>query len=353
MQGKLECASPNSCEIVEDVNVKKEIRVLEYGGLDLHVKKKTNTVRDLVKEEQIDFSVQGKLECASPNFSDKKDVNVKKEVRDSVNWDLDLHFKKETSTVRDLVKKKQIGFQMQVKFECANPNSSDDKYVVNLRKEIRDLGNGSDVVYCPRFLAYDKSWEYFNYLNKHIPWTRPTIRVFGKQFLQPRDVCYIASKGLKNLSYSGYTPQAYCWDDFPPLKEILDEVHKAFPEGRFNSLLLNRYNSGNDYVGWHADDEKVYGPKPDIASISFGCERDFFLKKKEKNSKKSQAEDKVEGEPQSKRAKINCEEQYSFNLKHGSLLMMRGNTQRDWLHSVPKRAKATSTRINLTFRLIL
>ena len=45
-------------------------------------------------------------------------------------------------------------------------------------------------------------------------------------------------------------------------------------------------------------------------------------------------------------------EQHSFTLKHGSLLVMRGYTQRDWLHSVPKRAKAQSTRINLTFRLV-
>lgn len=216
--------------------------------------------------------------------------------------------------------------------------------------KVTDLGNGSDVVYLPRFLTPEKSWEYLHYLNKHIPWTRPTIRVFGKPCVQPRDVCYIASEGLKELSYSGYKPDAHSWDDFPPLKEILDEVHKAFPGSHFNSLLLNRYNSGNDYVGWHADDEKLYGDNPEIASISFGCERDFLLKKR--SYKKSQGE--VEGEPPSKRLKKNNGvEQYSFNLKHGSLLLMRGNTQRDWLHSVPKRLKAGSTRVNLTFRRVV
>lgn len=217
--------------------------------------------------------------------------------------------------------------------------------------KVKDLGNGSEVLYLGRFLTYAQSWDYFDYLNNHIPWTRPTIHVFGKPFLQPRDVCYIASKGLKELSYSGYKPHAYSWDDFPPLKEILDQVHKAFPESHFNSLLLNRYNSGNDYVGWHADDEKLYGPTPQIASISFGCERDFFLKKKTKpNYRKSQQEP-----PCTKLAKKKnniCIEKYSFNLKHGSLLVMRGNTQRDWLHSVPKRAKADSARINLTFRRV-
>ncbi|KAJ0575002.1 putative DNA oxidative demethylase [Helianthus annuus] len=210
---------------------------------------------------------------------------------------------------------------------------------------VRDLGNGSSVVYFPRFLSYEKSWEYFHYLDKHIPWTRPTIYVFGKPFVQPRDVCYIASKGLKELIYSGHKPDAHSWDDYPPLKEILEEVHKAFPGSHFNSLLINRYNSGNDYVGWHADDEKLYGPNPEIASISFGCERDFFLKTK------SQGE--VVREPPSKRAKKNKVEKHCFKLKHGSLLLMRGNTQRDWLHSVPKRAKAESARINLTFRRVM
>ncbi|XP_071720892.1 DNA oxidative demethylase ALKBH2-like [Rutidosis leptorrhynchoides] len=257
---------------------------------------------------------------------------------------------------------------MQSKLVFASPNSGDlktgrEKLVckspnLSMKKDITDLGDGSELVYCPRLFTEDKSWEYFNYLDNNIPWTRPTIRVFGRQCLQPRDVCYIASKGLKDYSYSGYTPQTYCWDDYPPLKEILDELQKAVPESQFNSLLLNRYKTGNDYVSWHADDEKVYGPTPNIASISFGCERDFLLKKKPKktSSKKPQAEVEVDGEPESKRAKINGEEEkYNFKLKHGSLLMMRGNTQRDWLHSIPKRVMkaAISTRINLTFRMVL
>ncbi|KAM0021792.1 putative DNA oxidative demethylase [Helianthus debilis subsp. tardiflorus] len=230
-----------------------------------------------------------------------------------------------------------IGEMLNPVSETVGPNANGDG--------VRDLGNGSSVVYFPRFLSYEKSWEYFHYLDKHIPWTRPTIHVFGKPFVQPRDVCYIASKGLKELIYSGYKPDVHSWDDYPPLKEILEEVHKAFPGSHFNSLLINRYNSGNDYVGWHADDEKLYGPNPEIASISFGCERDFFLKMK------SQGE--VVREPPSKRAKKNKVEKHCFKLKHGSLLLMRGNTQRDWLHSVPKRAKAESARINLTFRRVM
>jgi len=54
----------------------------------------------------------------------------------------------------------------------------------NVKRETVDLGNGSDVVYIQRLIPSDQSWKWFQYLDKHIPWTRPTIRVFGKSFLQ-------------------------------------------------------------------------------------------------------------------------------------------------------------------------
>ncbi|XP_065851800.1 DNA oxidative demethylase ALKBH2 isoform X2 [Euphorbia lathyris] len=227
----------------------------------------------------------------------------------------------------------------------ATDGSEKDKQIKSI-----DLGNGSQVLYMPRFLSFDDSWKFFHYLDSHIPWTRPTLRVFGRSCLQPRDSCYFASPGLPELIYSGYKPHVYSWDDYPPLKEILDAVHRALPGSRFNSLLLNRYKGGNDNVGWHADDEKLYGPTPEIGSVSFGCERDFLLKKRHNASTPERSGD----EPASKRQKKSKQhDQHCFILKHGSLLVMKGYTQRDWLHSVPKRVKAEATRINLTFRHIM
>ncbi|KAL6546874.1 Alpha-ketoglutarate-dependent dioxygenase alkB 2 [Orobanche minor] len=216
---------------------------------------------------------------------------------------------------------------------------------------VLDLGNGSEVLHMPRFISYQDSWRYFDYLNENIPWTRPTIRVFARSHVQPRDICYIASEGLTQLGYSGFRPHAYSWDEFPPLKDILDLVHRVLPGSSFNSLLLNRYKGGSDYVGWHADDEKLYGSTPVIASVSFGCERDFILKKKP--SKVNSAIGNEDEPPRKRSKKANSSDQHVFLLNHGSLLVMRGHTQRDWLHSVPKRVKAESVRINLTFRRIL
>ncbi|KAB1221659.1 hypothetical protein CJ030_MR2G024032 [Morella rubra] len=236
-----------------------------------------------------------------------------------------------------------MSLKLKAVTEPADPNPIGSA----VKRETVDLGNGSDIVYIRRFLPSNQAWTWFHYLDKEIPWTRPTLRVFGRSCVQPRDTCYVASPGLPDLIYSGYQPPAYSWDDFPPLKEILDAVHKALPGSSFNSLLLNRYKGGNDYVGWHSDDEKLYGLTPEIASVSFGCEREFFLKKRPKGRKHVE-------EPASKRLKMSDHAaQHSFTLKHGSLLVMRGNTQRDWIHSVPKRAKVEAARINLTFRHVL
>ncbi|KAI5389191.1 hypothetical protein KIW84_074735 [Lathyrus oleraceus] len=54
----------------------------------------------------------------------------------------------------------------------ANPNDAAKK------AETVDLGNGSDVVFIQRLIPSEQSWKWFHYLDNHIPWTRPTIRVF-------------------------------------------------------------------------------------------------------------------------------------------------------------------------------
>ncbi|KAK8951197.1 hypothetical protein KSP39_PZI004133 [Platanthera zijinensis] len=225
-----------------------------------------------------------------------------------------------------------------------NPNPETKCSENQGKRSVTHLGGGSEVIYSPRFLSSERAWAWFDYLEKEIPWTRPLIHVFGRSYPQPRDTCYVASEGLTDLKYSGYQPHAYTWDEYPVLRDILEAVHEVLPGSRFNSLLLNRYKCGSDYVAWHSDNEKLYGPTPEIASVSFGCERKFLLKKKPA---------KKEEEPSKKRSKVALRNVHSFLLKHGSLLVMSGHTQRDWLHSVPKHSKPGSVRINLTFRQIL
>lgn len=59
-----------------------------------------------------------------------------------------------------------------------NPNGSAVKILTF------DLGNGSEVVYIPKFFPFNQAWNWFDYLNNEIPWSRPTIRVFGRSCVQ-------------------------------------------------------------------------------------------------------------------------------------------------------------------------
>jgi len=97
----------------------------------------------------------------------------------------------------------------------------------------------------------------------------------------------------------------------------------------FNSVLLNRYRSGAEHMGWHADDEPELGPEPVIASLSLGAERRFLLR--------------LRAEPAIKQ---------EWRLGHGDLLLMRGDCQRVAQHALPKMVRVADERINLTFRRV-
>jgi alkylated DNA repair dioxygenase AlkB len=109
------------------------------------------------------------------------------------------------------------------------------------------------------------------------------------------------------------------------LKERIESVADV----KFTTVLLNLYRDGNDSNGWHSDDEKELGRDPVIASLSFGAKRKFHLRHRKDRSKK-----------------------YSLDLEHGSLLLMKGETQHHWHHQLPKSKRIREPRINLTFRII-
>lgn len=112
---------------------------------------------------------------------------------------------------------------------------------------------------------------------------------------------------------------------------------------RFNICLVNYYASGADSVSYHSDDERFLGPMPVIASFSLGAKRDFCLK-----HKPFQPDDTKSAPPKTEVVKL--------PLGSGDMVLMRGQTQTHWLHSIPKRAGKNLVdggRINITFRKAL
>jgi alkylated DNA repair dioxygenase AlkB len=183
----------------------------------------------------------------------------------------------------------------------------------------------ADIKYYPNFFSSPEANNYFNSLKRQIQWKQDYIRVYGKTYLQPRLTAFYATNE-KTYSYSNIKMQPHAFDgDLLIIKRNIEAEIKT----EFTSCLANLYRDGNDSNGWHADDEKELGINPIIASLSFGEERVFQLKHKFDKSLKAK-----------------------LKLEHGSLLIMQGKTQENWLHQIPKTKKKIGNRINLTFRII-
>lgn len=187
-----------------------------------------------------------------------------------------------------------------------------------------DLPNAI-IEYYPNFFDADKSKTLFEKLLNEIPWQQDDIRVFGKIHPQPRLTALFGNEG-KSYAYSNIVMQPHQWN--PLLMFIKNEIEDVVHEN-FTTVLLNLYRTGKDSNGWHADNEKELGRNPIIASVSFGSERSFHLQHNTIPDAK-----------------------LKITLEHGSLLVMKGETQHFWKHQIPKTAKTIEPRINLTFRII-
>jgi len=184
----------------------------------------------------------------------------------------------------------------------------------------------AEIEYFPNFFSSEEADMLFNQLLNEIPWQQDTLKIFGKEHLQPR-LTALFGDTHKSYSYSGITMKPHPWN--ATLLKIKRKVEQETGK-HFTSVLLNLYRNGKDSNGWHADNEKELGLNPVIASVSFGATRKFQLKH---NSKK--------------------DAQQTINLEHGSLLLMKGTTQHNWKHQIPKTKDPVNPRINLTFRTIL
>ena len=122
------------------------------------------------------------------------------------------------------------------------------------------------------------------------------------------------------------TKQAHLWTpELLKLKLKVEELSST----TYNSCLLNLYHNGDEGMGWHSDAEKTLLDNGTIASITLGAERKFSFKHKE------------------------TKQRIDILLENGSLLLMKGTTQKNWLHRLPPTKKVFSPRINLTFRTII
>ena len=110
-----------------------------------------------------------------------------------------------------------------------------------------------------------------------------------------------------------------------------------------NSVLIQKYMDGSQYISAHRDTDMSFGHTPTILNISLGDSRDIIFKRVMYNgsNKKMSKLDK-------KHSHLNMK----FTLEKGSLLIMAGNSQKYWTHQINREQNKTK-RYSLTFRELL
>lgn len=208
-----------------------------------------------------------------------------------------------------------------------------------------------DMVYYQPYIPSSISSGIFDFLRQELPFYRVqyTITRFGTptQINTPRyttvfgidDTSRFDSEGKVVDAKTGKPADEKAYKCVPrPIPQCLDELRKV-TEGTtgetFNFCLVNYYADGKDSISYHSDDERFLGADPAIASFSLGAKRDFLMKHK----------------PIEPKDGVVVEETKPIKLPLGSgdMVLMRGKTQSNWLHSIPKRANSEG-RINITFR---
>lgn len=185
---------------------------------------------------------------------------------------------------------------------------------------------GAQLIYYPAVELDSAPQALLQRLIDDIAWREESITLWGKTHLQPRLVAWHGDARM-DYTYSGIRLAARPWTpDLLNLKQKIELISGC----AFNSVLLNYYRDERDSMGFHSDDERELGPLPTIASLSLGQQRILVFKPKSDKSLRP----------------------YKLPLASGSVLVMQGETQQNWLHGIAKSTMPCGARVNLTFRQI-
>lgn len=192
----------------------------------------------------------------------------------------------------------------------------------NLSTDNNLLPYDGEVYYHGILLDVNECERFYNALLKKVAWDHDKSIIYGKEIITKRKVAWYGSQPFE-YTYSGVTREALDWfDELLALKQLIE----LYTDSMYNSCLLNLYHSGEEGMSWHSDAERELIEDGSIACLSLGAQRRFDFKHKITGEKKS------------------------FELANGSLIEMKGVTQKHWLHQIPTTTKVQTPRISLTFR---
>lgn len=223
----------------------------------------------------------------------------------------------------------------------SNNNNNALKTVFSSDKSKLIVGKFSDVF---TTISYD-----FDMAVKDLELAKnPPIMIHGKPAKQHRDIGFFSDVS-KGYYYSGQLMLSKPLTAM--LKELLELVNQKFcpfeTNRKYNGILINRYENGNNYIGAHSDNEKDLGANG-VVAISLGATRKFRIR----NVLPMQVT-YVHYKCGSQRQMLpekSKEIMYDLPLEDKTIVWMEGDFQKEFTHEIPVERKVKESRISLTFR---
>ncbi|KAK0554333.1 hypothetical protein OC845_000780 [Tilletia horrida] len=234
---------------------------------------------------------------------------------------------------------------------------------------ITKFNRSLDLVYWPSFIdSPADAAALYSYLLHNLAWHRVKYYKprFGQSFSTPR---WTTTFGRDDGEDPDSTYDQKPHPVPPVLKEVQNYIRIPAIVCQLRILSFNLFANvhsanGNDSISYHSDDEKFLGPNPSIASLTLGTPRPFLLRRKQNAAPAQSTSEELKPDRPSVLQEVHPNSSrsitrptYRLPLPPGSLLLMRGTTQHDWEHSIPKStAKGGAAvsgyggRMNLTFR---
>ncbi|KAF0980582.1 hypothetical protein FDP41_013065 [Naegleria fowleri] len=280
---------------------------------------------------------------------------------------------KEQTTILDLIKseskKKKVENSIPIKTSNVSSstlltstnttNSSTSQTAesaANFIYLINDIDtNGAKVKYVSNFLSKTEAKQLFDKLMQACTWERDEYNIFGKKILSPRKISAFGETNYVSKLKGNYSQRHRrpTHNEWPEELLALKEKVESFTGEKFTFALINRYDSGQDSIMWHSDQEKDLAENSSIVSISLGAVRDFqFRPIPEKHDTKSDESEKSESSSRDGK-KRNKNTIITKALENGSMVVMNYQTQRNYQHALPKRKNVQGVRLNVTFRHVV
>ena len=149
------------------------------------------------------------------------------------------------------------------------------------------------------------------------------------QFTLFKKICTMRRQQMMfgaNYKFSGIMVNAEPEPD-PLVDACIAEANRLYPQYNFNAALVNLYETGDDYISPHSDNESKLKPGAPIVAFSFGATRKMHFVKKATKDK------------------------FTVDLRHNQCVAMVGeNFQKKYTHAINREKKVDSWRMSITVR---